>query len=485
MPAAPAAAAQRARVVIIGGGLAGLLAAYELEKRGVTVCLLEASSGWGGRVATAEYGSGLTAELGLQELWEDNPLLNTARELGLPFDDNPIKPYSSVVLGGKLYPHARTTAAAYFATLMAPPDKTRFVAWLEQAYKLRELALRVGLSDPQVLNLQRISFADWVGAANLPQPAAELLRLHVESEQGTDWQSFSALFGLLEFGMFLGKGQLAYHVQGGNSRLIDALVRAIHGEKRLDALVTRVERSSSDQGRIGVRVSYLHGHRSQVVEGERAVVAVPFWRLHQIEMIPPLSEAKWQAVSTLSRGQYTVVHMLMPAEAQLLWSHAGPAPFAVLTDGPLGVIYGPSGESPVASPLRVFSLLVHGPFAAAFHMVPREVRLKEIYAHLDALWPGLSGYVRTSYVYTYHPGALPVWPPGRSPLDELAQNLREPELGLYLAGDYLYNAHSDGAARSGMHAAERIARELAATADRAGAPRLPPPGRRQTPGSGG
>ena len=118
-------------------------------------------------------------------------------------------------------------------------------------------------------------------------------------------------------------------------------------------------------------------------------------------------------------------------------------------------------------------------------MVPREVRLKEIYAHLDALWPGLSGYVRTSYVYTYHPGALPVWPPGRSPLDELAQNLREPELGLYLAGDYLYNAHSDGAARSGMHAAERIARELAATADRAGAPRLPPPGRRPTPGSGG
>ncbi len=485
MPAAPAAAAQRARVVIIGGGLAGLLAAYELEKRGVTVCLLEASSGWGGRVATAEYGSGLTAELGLQELWEDNPLLNTARELGLPFDDNPIKPYSSVVLGGKLYPHARTTAAAYFATLMAPPDKTRFVAWLEQAYKLRELALRVGLSDPQVLNLQRISFADWVGAANLPQPAAELLRLHVESEQGTGWQSFSALFGLLEFGMFLGKGQLAYHVRGGNSRLIDALVRAIRGQKRLDALVTRVERTRSDQGRINVRVFYLHGRRSQVVEGERAVVAVPFWRLHQIEMVPPLSETKGLAVSTLSRGQYTVVHMLMPAEAQLLWSHAGPAPFAVLTDGPLGVIYGPSGESPTASPLRVFSLLVHGPFAAAFHMVPREVRLKEIYAHLDALWPGLSGYVRTSYVYTYHPGALPVWPPGRSPLDELAQNLREPELGLYLAGDYLYNAHSDGAARSGMHAAERIARELAATADRAGAPRLPPPGRRQTPGSGG
>lgn len=470
MPAAPSAVGQGPQVVIIGGGLAGLLAAYELEKRGVTICLLEASSGWGGRVATAEYGSGLTAELGLQELWEDNPLLNTARELGVPLDDNPIKPYSSVVVGGKLYPRAWAAATAYFDTLMAPPDKARFVAWLEQASKLRELALRAGLDDPQVLNLQRISFAEWVGAADLPQPAVELLRLHVESEQATGWQSFSALFGLLEFGMFLGKEQLAYHVRGGNSRLVDALVRAIRGDKRLDALVTRVERSRSDQGRIGVRVFYMHGRRSQVVEGERAVVAVPFWRLHQIEMVPPLSDAKWQAVSTLARGQYTVVHLLMPAEAQLLWTRAGPPPFAVLTDGPLGVVYGPSGESPAAAPLRVFSLLVHGPFAAAFHMVPRDTRLKEIYSHLDALWPGLSGYVRASYVYTYHPGALPVWPPGRSPLDELSQSLREPELGLYLAGDYLYNAHSDGAVRSGTHAAERIARELASTPDRAGTP---------------
>lgn len=472
-------------MVVIGGGLAGLLAAYELDKRGVPVCLLEASSDWGGRLATAEYGNGLTAEFGTQELWEDNPLLDTARELGVPLDDPPIKPYSSVVVDGKLYPYFRTTVEAYFDTFMAPPEKTRLIAWLEQAYKLRELAQRQGLKDPQIQYLQRISFADWVGAANLSRPAAALLRLHAESELGTDWQSFSALFGLLEFGVFLGKGQLAYHVRGGNSRLVEALVRTIRGEKLLAALVTRVERWKSDQGRIGVRVFYLHDRRSHVVEAERAVVAVPFWRLHQIEMIPPLSDTKWQAVSTLLRGQYTVVHLLMPRDAQKLWTRAGPAPFALLTDGPLGVIYGPSGESPSASSLLVFSLLVHGQFAAAFHMVPRDIRLKEIYTQLDALWPGLSGYVQTSHVYTYHPGALPVWPPGRSPLDELAQSLREPELGLYLAGDYLYNAHSDGAARSGTRAAERIAQELGGDAEPAraqpGAPLPPPPGPRRAP----
>jgi monoamine oxidase len=212
-----------------------------------------------------------------------------------------------------------------------------------------------------------------------------------------------------------------------------------------------------------------------MVEGERVVLAVPFWRLHQIDTIPPLSDKKWQAVSSLLRGQYTVVHLLVPKEAQKLWLHEEENPFAIMTDGPLGVIYGTAGEPPAASSALVFSLLVHGQAAAAFHMVPREVRYQEIYAHLDRLWPGLAAMVQTTYSYTYHPAALPVWPPGRSPLDALAQELREPELGLYLAGDYLYNAHSDGAARSGIQAAERIGQELGRTLSRPTAPpaRLP------------
>ncbi len=49
-------------------------------------------------------------------------------------------------------------------------------------------------------------------------------------------------------------------------------------------------------------------------------------------------------------------------------------------------------------------------------MVPRELRLHEVHEHLETLWPGFTQYLQASYVYTYHPGAIPVWPPGRSPL---------------------------------------------------------------------
>jgi len=449
-----------ASVVIVGGGLAGLVTAYELEKRGISTHILEATELWGGRVATAEYAGGAIAEYGMQEIWGDNPLLRILTELGLPLDSNPVQPYSSVVLDGKLYPYFRGTKEAYFDTLMTQGERERFVTWLDQANKLREQAEKEGLGDPQVRSLQSISLAAWVESANLPKNAAELVRLLTECELATSWHGVSALFGLLEFGAFLGEGRLAEHVRGGNSRLVDAIVRALRGEKTLSALVTRVERRQSEDGRITVRVHYQQSRRSHTVDAERVVIAVPFWRLHQIEMVPPLSDEKWQAIFTLGRGQYTVVHLNLAEDAQKLWMIDGKAPFAVLTDGPLGVIYGVSGESSPPATMQVFSLLIHGQAAAAFHMVPRAMRLKEVFTHLDRLWPSLSSRVQGSYVYTYHPGAVPVWPPGRSPLDELSQKLREPERGLYLAGDYLYNAHSDGAVRSGMRAAERIAAEL-------------------------
>ena len=111
--------------------------------------------------------------------------------------------------------------------------------------------------------------------------------------------------------------------------------------------------------------------------------------------------------------------------------------------------------------LNVRIVLVHGAAAGAFHMVPREHKVRQIFAALERLWPGIGAHVHSSQVFSYHPAAIPVWPPGRSPLDAAARALRAPELGLVLAGDYLAGAHADAAARSGEWAAAQISVELA------------------------
>lgn len=51
--------------VVVGGGIAGLVAAYDLAEAGLNVCLLEATEAWGGRVQSAAL-AGLTTELGAE-----------------------------------------------------------------------------------------------------------------------------------------------------------------------------------------------------------------------------------------------------------------------------------------------------------------------------------------------------------------------------------------------------------------------------------
>jgi monoamine oxidase len=459
-PAArPAAPAAPPRVVVVGGGLAGLVTAYQLEKRGISSLVLEAGDVWGGRVATAYYGEGLSAEYGMQEIWQGNPLNDIARELKVRFDEGSDEAYSSLVIDGKLIVYGHRSADAFFRSFLSPAERAALTDWVARSRALRDQARREGPRSAAVQKLQELSFADWIGTLRLPHKVSEWIRLTTECELGAESQGFSALVALLEIDFILDGGLPSRHVAGGNSKLVEALAGALRSPKLLSAQVLRVERGQKADGSPAVWVSYRKDRRVQTVEAERVVITVPFSQLHQIEIEPTLAQARWDAISTLGRGQYTVVHLLVDKKIESLWP-GDASPFPILTDGPLGVIYGVQEDSPASQPLEVFSLLVYGTHAQSFHMVPRERKLAEIVSGLDHLWPGFAAHVQRGFAYTYHPAALPVWPPGRSPLDGPAETLRQPERGLYLAGDYTAGAHSSAAVQSGIRVAAQITAEL-------------------------
>lgn len=456
--AVPTTPPDRVQVVVVGGGVAGLLTAHQLEKAGLSVHVLEATDVWGGRIATAFYGPGLQGEYGMQEIWVGNPLLDVARELRVPLEGEVVPAYSSVVVDGELYPFLADTTEDYWKSMFSRDELRALHGWLERAERLYEVAHREGVRDSTIARLKEESFADWMEREALPPKVAEFLRLTIECELAADWSAFSALVGLLEFRVFFGDVP-AYHVAGGNIKLIDALVASIRGHKTLSATVTRVVRESAE-GRPRVRVDYVKNGVMHEVQADRVVMAVPFVRLHQIQFDPPLSERKWQGINSLQRGHYVVVHFHVDKEARRLWELDGVAPFPVLTRGPLGVVYGINEESPPTQPLEVFSLLVYGAAANGFHMAPREAKIRELLAEMDRLWPGFSGHVRQSHVWSYHPTAIAVWPPGRAPIDELGQAMLEPEGGLYLTGDWTWSGHSEGAVRSAMVQARKLAIDL-------------------------
>src|SRR5262245_3607081 len=127
--APPPAATPAPRVVVIGGGLAGLVSAYELQKRGISATVREASDGGGGRVATVYYGAA-SAESGLQEIWKGNPLNDIAEELGVAFDKASDEAYSSLLIDGKLVEYGHRSADEFFKTFLSPAERKALKSWI-------------------------------------------------------------------------------------------------------------------------------------------------------------------------------------------------------------------------------------------------------------------------------------------------------------------------------------------------------------------
>ena len=71
-------------IAVIGGGLAGLLAAWRLEQAGVSVTVLEGASRLGGAVKTLSQGGYLHEQAASSFLAKPGGMLALCQELGVP-----------------------------------------------------------------------------------------------------------------------------------------------------------------------------------------------------------------------------------------------------------------------------------------------------------------------------------------------------------------------------------------------------------------
>jgi oxygen-dependent protoporphyrinogen oxidase len=91
------------KVIVIGAGIAGLVAAYELQKSGINVTVLESSSQSGGRMVS-EIIDDCIIDTGAQFLSTGYPILsNLIKELNIESEFVATSPYSAIVKNGKIH----------------------------------------------------------------------------------------------------------------------------------------------------------------------------------------------------------------------------------------------------------------------------------------------------------------------------------------------------------------------------------------------
>ena len=441
-------------VVIVGAGLAGLVTARELALAGVECCVLESSSRVGGRVETATFADGRTAEAHMEEYWSGSPAYALLHDLGLPLHLD--SAHSAVILDGRLCPYAGGGRDDFLAGVFTPDDAAAFLRFGEQAAATAE-SLRLDRRPPGGLTSE--PFASYVERLVPQRRVREWIRVVVESESAVEWETIAAADGLIELIPFLdgpeGFGEVNAHVVGGNERFVEALVAGLPaGTLRTGQPVTRVRD-------MGGHVEVTHGG-GEVTRCDHVVVTVPLWSLPDVGLEWELDAPSAAAIGASSAGSYVKALLRLRPEARELWERHGPGVFTLLTDSPAGCVY-LVDDTPGLDPL--LTMLVPGRYARSLCAAPPYSRGPRMRRALDRvagevpLWPGLGHLVLESRIFAY-PDAVATWhvDRGRSRFDEPAQALRRPHGRLRFAGDTLESSHSDGAVRSG----QRVAREIVA-----------------------
>lgn len=492
-------------VVIVGGGLTGLILAYELTKSNIPFVMLESQAHLGGRIATIRYPDGDTSEAPLEEYWQRSPTIKLLKELNIEMRED--SAHSSVMIDGKITMGNGDPSPADYLTNMfpLPTDRAAFLQWNDKVWSLYLDIERYCLKPhsapcsvytpppPHLAELMKISFAEFVRRSKLPRRVEEWIRITLEPEIATEWDTISALDGIDEMRIFLntpdGFGESNYHLKKGNTEFIKQLVAKLPPHCiRLNSLVGAIlapqEKDKSGEARRFPIVTYLENHPADVkqiinLEASYVVVTIPLPELHHIRFAPLLDVQRRMALETCRVGSYIKVHLRLRREAEKLWIHKyGDKLFTLLTDDLIGSIYDSSNEGGQerslgegkgnVAPLRL-TILLHAKRTKTMTQLTDSEIEGIARTQMEVLFPGINEYLEEVEVFTFR-HAVAHWPIklGRSRFDFLAHYLRTPfgqtggSLGgadqcrTFIGGDMTYGSHSEGAALSALAIAEQI-----------------------------
>jgi monoamine oxidase len=291
-------------IAIIGGGVAGLTAAYRLQAAGMRPIVFEASNRWGGRMFTRyNFYKGMFCELGGELVDTDHhDLKNLLDEFGLERqqfeDEGQVLYFFKGVFHTDedlLDPHKQSGAFVPIAKrIKADAEHLRADGhWTDHARKLDDKSLKVYLEE------FRGKTEDWV---------IDLLDVAYVGECGLETEHLSSLnlvnvigTALNEDFQIFGTSDEAYRIKGGSSKLIEAL---------MDALKDKIEM------KLGYALTELDYQGGQIVMGfdgpggaqtqnfDAMILALPFTKLREVRGLDRLnlSPEKLKCINELGMG---------------------------------------------------------------------------------------------------------------------------------------------------------------------------------------
>jgi monoamine oxidase len=442
-------------VVVVGAGIAGLVCARDLLRRGADVQVVEARDRVGGRLLSQELADGTVVELGGQFLGPgQDRAYALAAELGL-------STFRTHTEGRNLVEAANGRVGRYRGTVprMGP------LALLDLGHGLRRferLARTVDpaapWSTPRAAELDATTFASWIDATlhtRVGRRMVELACAAVWSCGPAEISLLHALFyarsgGGLQRLLDTEGGAQQDRVDGGTHRMAVLLARALGERVHLGEPVESITQHA-DEAAVTAR-------SGRTWRARQVVVAVPPPLAGRIRFDPPLPADRDALTQRLPMGAVVKVMAVYPTP---FWRAEGLSGSATSLRGPISAVF---DSSPRDASCGILLGFIEGPHARRHLRLPEPQRGAEVLGALIRLFGPEAG-VPSDYLeqdWTAEPfsrgGYAALFPPGA--WTGLGPALRRPVGRVHWTGTETATTsfgYIDGAVRAGEHTAHVVA----------------------------
>ena len=433
-----------AKIAVIGAGIAGLTAAYTLQKRGFAVQVFEREETAGGRMRSEQHGE-FVIERGAQFIASSYRNMRAlAAELGIADLIEPLSDTRNAVLRG----------GEFVLTDYEGLGALRKSRDLSLLTKLRLL----GLAWPLWRNWKRLDFYRPERAARLDTESAAAYVERRFGREAVDYlvePAFAGTFTILPEEMSKAfllstlatilKGFRLLSFRGGNGVLTRTLAERV--PVRLAAAVERVE--SRDKG-VTVRIA---GEKASKFDG--AVIAVPGNVV--ATLCPSLTERERRFFEGVRYASSIIAFVLAGEEARPPFYGAG------MTRREGVRLYGMAVENAKAGVVppgkTLFNCAFSEEYAAELMGEPDDVVIAGLMAELRKL--PLRGLDTIEEVVVHRwPALVPQLYPGYHKALRRFLRRRERTPRLFFAGDYLVGPYTEAALTSGLRAADEVCERM-------------------------